>query len=300
LSMSGMTHPLSVSRARIPNKGRQQGTASETAAKPGWRRGSSTSVVGRQVPFKQEGPRCALSVLHAGLGGSMAGSRTMTRFRKALTGLLAAVLVIGVSGAVGAATPSTTTIFACVNTSTKDARISVYFTSPSKCKSNEAWKSWAIMGPAGPKGATGAAGPAGATGAIGPAGATGATGLGGVQGATGAQGLQGSTGAQGLKGETGVEGATGADGLQGATGIQGATGVDGAQGATGIDGVQGATGADGIQGATGIQGIQGATGIQGIQGATGAVGATGTDGLQGNTGVTGNTGIDGLPGNTGI
>ena len=92
-----------------------------------------------------------------------------------MTLLMAGALVLSMSGAVGAATPSATATVmkACVNKTTKIVRMSKYFT-PRSCRSTEVYRQWNVTGPQGATGAMGATGAKGATGA------TGATGPQGV------------------------------------------------------------------------------------------------------------------------
>src|SRR3954470_99474 len=119
------------------------------------------------------------------------------RSRRSLRIVMAAALAFSLSGVASAAVP---TINACVNRSTKVARISIDFHSVADCASNEAFKQWNVTGPQGPAGAAGATGSTGATGdsgATGDTGATGATGSSGVAGDTGATGATGSTGSTG-------------------------------------------------------------------------------------------------------
>ena len=125
----------------------------------------------------------------------MTRPKSPTRFRRSVAALMAgAVLIGGMSTVVSAAVP---TINACVNKTTKAARISIYFHSVADCDSNEAFKQWNVTGPTGPKGATGAVGPTGAKGATGATGATGPSGGAGRTGATGPTGPTGLTGATG-------------------------------------------------------------------------------------------------------
>ena len=79
--------------------------------------------------------------------------RTFVRMRRSLSAVVAAALVIGVSGVSSAAEP---TINACIDKSTKVARISIEFHSQADCKPGEAFKQWNITGPQGPTGAAGA------------------------------------------------------------------------------------------------------------------------------------------------
>src|SRR6476659_5747229 len=111
--------------------------------------------------------------------GISATPRTSVRLRRSFSVVVAAALVIGVSGLGSAAEP---TINACVDKSTKAARISIYFHSQADCRSNEAFKQWNVTGPQGPTGARGATGPTGPNGAPGATGATGAPGTNGAPG----------------------------------------------------------------------------------------------------------------------
>src|SRR6476659_5174966 len=98
---------------------------------------------------------------------------TISRVRKPATLLMAGALVLGMSGAVGASTPTASNVIkGCVNKTTKVVRLSIY-ASPTFCKKTEAYRFWNVTGP---KGATGATGPAGAAGANGANGANGAPG----------------------------------------------------------------------------------------------------------------------------
>ena len=207
--------------------------------------------------------------------------RTSARLRRSFSVVVAAALVIGVSGVASAAVP---TINACVDRSTKAARISVYFNSQADCRSTEAFKQWNVTGPQGP---TGARGPAGATGATGATGAPGASGGAGATGATGPMGPTGPTGPTGVTGATGASGATGDTGATGSPGGSGATGSTGNAGPTGDTGSTGSTGATGAAGATGATGATGALGPTGPTGPTGATGVTGASGSTGDTGATG-------------
>jgi hypothetical protein len=87
-------------------------------------------------------------------------------FKRPLVALAAGALVLSVSGLAGAATPSST-VYACVNKSTKVVRI---VTATVKCRSSESRRTWSVVGPRGLVGATGPQGPAGAVGPAGPAG----------------------------------------------------------------------------------------------------------------------------------
>jgi len=151
-------------------------------------------------------------------------------------------------GAVAEAAPTTTSIAACVNTSTGAVRI---VASLSACVAGETGVTWAV---AGPTGAQGPAGPAGVQGPMGPAGVPGAA------GPQGPVGPAGATGAAGPIGPTGATGATGAIGPVGPAGIAGPTGPAGAAGPTGPAGATGATGPAGPTGPTGPAGPTGPTG----------------------------------------
>jgi hypothetical protein len=112
--------------------------------------------------------------------------------------IVAGALAIGVSGAVGAASP-TEPIKACVNKTTKIVRISVH-ASPSWCGKNESYRSWSATGPAGPRGPQGEPGVGG--GEQGPQGVPGEQ---GPQGEPGEQGPQGDIGPQGPPGSTTID-----------------------------------------------------------------------------------------------
>ena len=102
-----------------------------------------------------------------------------------LTSLAALLLLLGSLNAHAA----TVTYYACVTTATGAIDI---VSASTKCKAGQTKIMWNEVGPAGPKGATGAtghAGPKGATGAQGPQGPTGATGATGPQGPTGPAGI---------------------------------------------------------------------------------------------------------------
>ena len=72
---------------------------------------------------------------------------------------MAGALAVGMTGAVGAATPSDPNLIkACSDKTTKITRITIY-ASPTWCKSTEAYKEWNKTGPKGATGATGATGP---------------------------------------------------------------------------------------------------------------------------------------------
>src|SRR4051794_12038213 len=134
------------------------------------------------------------------------------RSRRSLRIVMAAALAFSLSGVASAAVP---TINACVNRSTKVARISIDFHSVADCASNEAFKQWNVTGPQGPAGAAGATGSTGATGATGAAGAAGTAGLTGPTGPTGPIGATGPSGASGAAGNPGAPGDTGPTGLTG-------------------------------------------------------------------------------------
>ena len=124
-----------------------------------------------------------------------------------------------------------------------------------------------VIGPQGPKGATGAAG---------------TTGPQGPKGDTGAAGPQGSAGAKGETGAAGPQGAAGTKGADGATWLFGTT-MPTTQGKTGDFFLNTANNdvyskaaerwakTGNIKGATGAQGAKGDTGAQGPKGDTGAV-----------------------------
>jgi hypothetical protein len=160
--------------------------------------------------------------------------------------------------------PASTTIYACVNTTTQAVRI---VPSLASCVAGETGISWAQTGATGATGPQGPPGVPGATGATGPAGATGAQ---GPIGNTGPAGPTGAAGPQGPIGNTGPAGATGAQGPIGNTGPAGPTGAAGPQGPVGNTGPAGATGA------TGPQGPKGDTGATGPQGPTGPAGPAGS------------------------
>ena len=83
---------------------------------------------------------------------------------------------------------------------------------------------------------------------------------GSVQGPTGPQGTQGFTGATGVQGPTGAPGTNGANGAVGSTGAQGYTGPTGPQGLTGPTGPQGDKGDTGNPGPVGDMGPTGPAG----------------------------------------
>ena len=208
--------------------------------------------------------------------------------RRMLAFSIAGILLLSMASVADAAYTytNTTKIYACVNTSTKVARIVVPKNGYKACKTGEGLVSWAKAGTRGLTGATGPAGPAGATGA------TGATGPQGDQGVAGPQGPQGDIGPSG-----GPQGDAGPMGPQGPAGADGADGTNGVDGATGPQGPAGLQGSPGTNGADGAPGPQGATGAQGPAGPTGAAGATGAQGPAGPTGATGATGAQGPTGN---
>ena len=176
--------------------------------------------------------------------------------RKSVTLVAAGALTLGLTGAVGAASPDEL-IKACVDKSTKIVRISIY-ASPTWCESDEAYKQWSVNGPVGPAGPQGAAGVAGAAGATGPAGPAGPEGPAGPAGADG----------DGIPGPEGPAGPAGADGEDGATGPEGPAGPAGADGAAGPEGPAGPAGADG---ATGPEGPAGPAGDDGADATIGLV-----------------------------
>ena len=130
---------------------------------------------------------------------------TISRVRKPATLLMAGALVLSMSGAVGAATPSATmTMKACVNKTTKIVRMSKWFT-PRSCRSTEVYRQWNVTGPQGATGLTGPQGPQGPkgdTGDTGPQGAPGAAST--VAGPQGDPGAPSTVG--GPHGDTGLTG----------------------------------------------------------------------------------------------
>ena len=126
---------------------------------------------------------------------------SIRRVRKPATLLMAGALVLSMSGAVGASTPSASNVIkGCVNKTTKVVRLSI-FASPTFCKRTEVYRFWNVTGP---KGATGATGATGQTGPQGP------------QGPAGPQGPKGDTGANGRHGHARLSGQpTGPQGPQG-------------------------------------------------------------------------------------
>ena len=89
---------------------------------------------------------------------------SISRLRKPATLLMAGALVLSMSGAVGASTPSASNVIkGCVNKTTKVVRLSI-FASPTFCKSTEVYRFWNVTGPKGATGATGLTGQTGPTG----------------------------------------------------------------------------------------------------------------------------------------
>ncbi len=72
--------------------------------------------------------------------------RASLRLRRLLSVVMAAGLILGVSGVSSAAVP---TINACVNKSSKAVRISQNFHSQADCKSSKSFKQWNVTGPTG-------------------------------------------------------------------------------------------------------------------------------------------------------
>src|SRR6476469_4075476 len=131
---------------------------------------------------------------------------SIRRVRKPATLLMAGALVLSMSGAVGASTPSASNVIkGCVNKTTKVVRLSIY-ASPTFCKRTEAYRFWNVTGP---KGATGATGPAGSQGPQGPQGPKGDKGDAGAAGAAGTAGSAGAAGGTGPQGEPGTPGTNG-------------------------------------------------------------------------------------------
>jgi hypothetical protein len=190
----------------------------------------------------------------------------------AVSGVCAASLLAAVPAMAG---PTTSSIAACVNTSTGAVRI---VASLSDCVAGETGVTWAVSGPVGPQGPVGPAGITGAPGSAGPAGAPGPAGATGPIGATGATG---ATGAAGPIGPAGATGAVGATGAIGPIGPAGATGPAGAIGPAGATGAAGPVGPAGPAGATGAFGPAGPVGPAGPSGPTGPAGATGPQGPAG-------------------
>ena len=147
------------------------------------------------------------------------------------------------------AAPVSTTISACVNTSTGAVRI---VSSTSLCVAGEMGITWAAVGPTGPAGPAGAPGAPGTLGATGPAGPAGAPGTPGAAGPAGATGLTGPAGPTGLTGPAGPAGTIGATGATGPAGATGAAGPKGDTGPSGPTGAAGATGPAGPAGPTGF------------------------------------------------
>src|SRR6476660_8996567 len=101
---------------------------------------------------------------------------SIRRLRKPATLLMAGALVLSMSGAVGASTPSASNVIkGCVNKTTKVVRLSI-FASPTFCKRTEVYRFWNVTGPKGATGATGLTGPQGLQGLKGDKGDTGSTG----------------------------------------------------------------------------------------------------------------------------
>src|SRR6476660_6203634 len=113
---------------------------------------------------------------------------SIRRVRKPATLLMAGALVLSMSGAVGASTPTASNVIkGCVNKTTKVVRLSI-FASPTFCKRTEVYRFWNVTGP---KGATGAAG------------------TNGTNGAPGAKGDKGNPGTNGTNGTNGTDGDSG-------------------------------------------------------------------------------------------
>jgi hypothetical protein len=107
----------------------------------------------------------------------------------------AATLGLAAYAGVSAATPSPTTFYACMNTSTKVIPGSITTSSSLTCGKGMAVVSWNSVGPQGPQGIQGIQGPKGATGSPGAPGTPGSTGPTGATGApaTACQATDGST-----------------------------------------------------------------------------------------------------------
>jgi hypothetical protein len=152
------------------------------------------------------------------------------------------------AGTAAMAAPTSSTIAACVNTTTGAVRI---VASTSLCVAGETGVMWALVGPTGPQGP---AGPAGASGPAGPAGSPGAPGTPGATGPTGPTGLTGATGPVGPVGPAGIPGTVGPPGTPGTPGATGPAGPVGPPGTPGSTGPAGPTGPKGDTGATGPAG----------------------------------------------
>ncbi len=139
----------------------------------------------------------------------------------------------------GAASPTTEAVYACVSNANGAVRI---VSEGEACRNNESPRSWGAVGPQGPPGETGPAGPAGA---IGPQ---------GIQGIIGPEGPMGQTGPRGDVGPQGIQGLLGPEGAQGATGESGLTGPEGPAGPQGDTGLTGPAGPAGPQGPAGPPG----------------------------------------------
>src|SRR4051812_13975304 len=98
------------------------------------------------------------------------------RGRRLVVGAMALSMLLATSSVADAAYTytNTTRMYACVNNSTKVARIVLPRNGSRACKTGETLVSWLRQGAKGPAGPAGATGAAGATGPQGPAGATGA------------------------------------------------------------------------------------------------------------------------------
>src|SRR4029078_12985370 len=94
----------------------------------------------------------------------------ISRMRKPATLLMAGALVLSMSGAVGASTPTASNVIkGCVNKENKTVRLSI-FARPTFCKKTEVYRFWNVTGPKGATGATGAQGLTGPPGSQGPQG----------------------------------------------------------------------------------------------------------------------------------
>jgi hypothetical protein len=210
-----------------------------------------------------------------------------------MTVLMAGALVLTMSGAVGAATPSSGSgiIKACVTKTTKVVRLSI-FASPTWCRKTEVYRFWNVTGPTGATGAQGVQGPKGDKGDTGTAGTNGTNGIQGIQG------IQGTQGPKGDKGDTGLTGA-GTPGAAGKSAYEVAYDNDNTIGTEQqwLDSLQGADGANGdsayaVAVADGFVGDVTAwlDSLKGAKGDPGTNGTNGTNGAKGDKGDPGDTG----------
>jgi hypothetical protein len=215
--------------------------------------------------------------------------------RKPATLLMAGALVLSMSGAVGASTPTASNVIkGCVNKTTKIVRLSIY-ASPTFCKSTEVYRFWNVTGP---KGAPGTNGTNGTNGTDGDSGYQVAQDNGFL--GTELEWLDSLVGPKGDKGDPGTDGTNGTNGTNGTDGDSGyqvaldngflgtaqewLDSIVGPKGDKGDPGTDGTNGTNGTDGAKGDKGDTGAPG--GLNGVTRATGTTDAYGGNENTGAT--------------